>query len=720
MKFWPALFLIVAAVGPPTATQAQYQPLPKLLINRRADGAYMDSLARLAKQHYRDLVTLPQTAQNDTLRFKTLYFLGGLYKWWYSRRDSSLYYGRELISQARKSRNILYEINGKILLEEYYRNGAYDTPQALRLNFELLDLLPKTPFYEVARLRIMLNLSDLYGITKDYANALRYLDQARRLLVKDLTYAGAKTTAMFRIEVAQHTGSVYNQQDNFAESEKHYLMAETLLNDYASEINQAFVYDDLGELYLKHEQYERALLYAKKAEAIWDRIKTPAESHSWGTLSCAYAGLGQHERAVYYAQKVLQLPKPNKFVREQAHKALYLVAEHRQDWKNVALHYKNYIAVRDTIAADQRSLELVSIEKQASYNRLVLQGQQAQQLQAQRLLTMQKQAELDRVRADAQANLLTKKALIAEQKRRFDNERAQLTLSRQQIAQRIQQQTFDQRALQQENQTQQNWIFFVTSSLLLLVGLLALLLYSAQLRKRKVETELRLAREREDADLRIIQTQEAERQRIAADLHDDLGGTLATLRRRLVDIGQYLHEPDGLRAFDALQPLIQKSSDDLRRIAHNLMPPEFARIGLRAALEQLMRSQPSQPTRFSFVTSGTEQRLATDTELNAYRIVSELIQNIGKHAQANRAAMQLLYHTDHLTITVEDDGLGSLAVSPVDEPVGIGLKNSNLRAEYIGATLWRDVSEGGTLVVLTVPYPAPVYAARITQSNPPD
>ncbi|GAB3642934.1 sensor histidine kinase [Spirosoma arcticum] len=218
----------------------------------------------------------------------------------------------------------------------------------------------------------------------------------------------------------------------------------------------------------------------------------------------------------------------------------------------------------------------------------------------------------------------------------------------------------------------------------------------------------------------VIQTQESERQRIAADLHDDLGGTLATLRRRLTDLRQYLHEPEGLGAFDALQPLIQKSSADLRRIAHNLMPPEFARIGLRSALQQLVHTQPSQPTRFSFITSGNEQKLPIDTELNAYRIVSELVQNIGKHAQANRAALQLLYHTDHLTITVEDDGLGSRAVALMHEPMGIGLKNSNLRAEYIGATLWRDVSEGGTLVVLTIPYPAPVYAAPSTQPNPPD
>ena len=218
----------------------------------------------------------------------------------------------------------------------------------------------------------------------------------------------------------------------------------------------------------------------------------------------------------------------------------------------------------------------------------------------------------------------------------------------------------------------------------------------------------------------VIQTQEVERQRLAADLHDDLGGTLATLRRRLDDMRQRTTDADTQRAFADAEPLIQKSSDDLRRISHNLMPPEFARLGLSPALEQLVRNQPRQPTRFSFVLSGQETKLPLDIELNAYRIVSELVQNIHKHAQAGRAAVQVLYQADKVTITVEDDGLGNRSVTKPTESTGIGLKNSSLRAEYIGATLWRDVSEAGTLVVLDIPYPSPLYAARTSLPNSPN
>ncbi len=226
-----------------------------------------------------------------------------------------------------------------------------------------------------------------------------------------------------------------------------------------------------------------------------------------------------------------------------------------------------------------------------------------------------------------------------------------------------------------------------------------------------------MTQQQHETNSRIIQTQETERQRIAADLHDDLGGTLATLRRRLDDIRLRTTDVGTQQAFADAEPLIQKSSDDLRRISHNLMPPEFVRIGLRHALEQLVNNQPSRPTQFTFIVSGEDHKLPVDTELNAYRIISELIQNINKHAQASRAAVQLLYRDDRLTITVEDDGLGNRAMINSNEIIGIGLKNSSLRAEYIGATLWRDPSEAGTLVVLDIPYSTPLYAARNSLPN---
>jgi signal transduction histidine kinase len=230
-------------------------------------------------------------------------------------------------------------------------------------------------------------------------------------------------------------------------------------------------------------------------------------------------------------------------------------------------------------------------------------------------------------------------------------------------------------------------------------------------RQQNFRLQLSLAEEQSRANDVIIQTQETERQRIAQDLHDDLGGTLATIRQRLADIRQRIPDTSTQRAFDDLEPLIEKSGQDLRRIAHNLMPPDFDRLGLVASAEQLVRAIPPRPTRFEFVTSGTVQPLSVAIELNIYRIVSELVQNIQKHAGANRASVQLLYEENQLTVLVEDDGVG-ISSEKLANGAGMGLKNAMLRANYIGATVQRETGEGGTFVVLEVPYPIPDHASR--------
>lgn len=202
----------------------------------------------------------------------------------------------------------------------------------------------------------------------------------------------------------------------------------------------------------------------------------------------------------------------------------------------------------------------------------------------------------------------------------------------------------------------------------------------------------------------IVQTQEEERQRIAADLHDGLGGTLTTIRRRLADLREQIKNRNIEKELDELDPLIQKSSEDLRRISHNLMPPEFERIGFANSLKQFVHKIPSQPTTFQFMVSGDVRKLQLDVELNAYRIVSEMVQNIFKHAHATRASVQLLYHSDFLRVVIKDNGIGDNGKKSQVLNSGMGLKNSKLRASYIGADLRRESGEAGTFIILDVPY----------------
>ncbi|MBO0933119.1 sensor histidine kinase [Fibrella aquatilis] len=208
---------------------------------------------------------------------------------------------------------------------------------------------------------------------------------------------------------------------------------------------------------------------------------------------------------------------------------------------------------------------------------------------------------------------------------------------------------------------------------------------------------LRLNEVEQETTRRIMQAQEDERQQLAANLHDDLGGTLSALRGELSRTNETNPE---------LAPAIrltERAVDDLRLISHHLMPTAFAQKGLRQVLEEAVdlanRAQTEATVRL--VGHGQEHRLPPDREINTYRIVRELLANALKHAQAGQITLQLIYYDTFLYASVEDDGKG------IGEPTrsqGIGLKTTRLRADYLHATLITESGPMGTLVSLEVPY----------------
>jgi signal transduction histidine kinase len=208
---------------------------------------------------------------------------------------------------------------------------------------------------------------------------------------------------------------------------------------------------------------------------------------------------------------------------------------------------------------------------------------------------------------------------------------------------------------------------------------------------------LRLNQVEQETTRRVMQAQEEERQQLAANLHDDLGGTLAALRGEL----SRTHEADPELA--TAIGLTELAVNDLRLISHHLMPTAFVQKGLLQVLEEAVelanRTSPSRPVRL--VSFGQEHRLAPERELNTYRVVRELLSNALKHAEATAITVQLIYYDLFLYASVEDDGKG---IARQKQPQGIGLKNIQLRADFLHATLTTESGPSGTLVAIEVPY----------------
>lgn len=241
-----------------------------------------------------------------------------------------------------------------------------------------------------------------------------------------------------------------------------------------------------------------------------------------------------------------------------------------------------------------------------------------------------------------------------------------------------------------------NWLLpgFLLEQIILAFGLT--IRYN-RFRQQNLNLQLTLAQERNQTTTQVINAQEAERKRLAADLHDDLGATLATIKGQLETL------PDPQPELARPIGLMKRAITDLRHIAHNLMPPEFVNMGLTEALrETVRRAEAGSAIQFLFIDHGQQRRLDNDTELTIYRIAIELINNAIKHAKARSITVQLIFYPDYVSLLVEDDGQGYVVERPAN-PVGIGLRTIRSRVTWLKSTLLVDSGERGTTITLDVP-----------------
>ncbi|RDB05900.1 tetratricopeptide repeat-containing sensor histidine kinase [Runella aurantiaca] len=263
-------------------------------------------------------------------------------------------------------------------------------------------------------------------------------------------------------------------------------------------------------------------------------------------------------------------------------------------------------------------------------------------------------------------------------------------------------------SLEKEIEEQRNTNIAIVILFVSIFLILVLVFRSINFKRAMVQAKFELSEQNQKLSQQIIQTQDSEQQRIAADLHDDLGGTIATVNAKLSQlvgaesISQIKH---GI--VDTLK-ISAKAGDQIRQISHNLMPPDLEKVGLVLLIqERIVQLNENEKPQFRCLIFGTERRLSLEKELNIYRILSELIHNIQKHAQAKTASVQFFFHEDILTITVEDDGVGDTLEKNREKSWGIGLKNVFSRVNYLHARLHTDSSEQGTTIILEVPYDAP-------------
>ncbi len=199
----------------------------------------------------------------------------------------------------------------------------------------------------------------------------------------------------------------------------------------------------------------------------------------------------------------------------------------------------------------------------------------------------------------------------------------------------------------------------------------------------------------------MVAGQEAERNRIASDLHDSLGGTLSALKLQFEHVVMDEELSDD-RPFHHIYKLIDGACSEVREIARNLKPASLEKIGLEAAIRDLINKyNANSNVDMTFNTYVGDIELEYDTKLNLYRIIQELLNNVIKHAEASEVDVQLSKAEDELIVKVEDDGKG-FNMNWVKK--GLGLDSMQSRVNVLKGDLNIDTAPGrGTSVIIHIP-----------------
>lgn len=258
-------------------------------------------------------------------------------------------------------------------------------------------------------------------------------------------------------------------------------------------------------------------------------------------------------------------------------------------------------------------------------------------------------------------------------------------------------------------------------ALLLLPALLAAVV-SLQRRWRESEKRNYAERERERQSYvaGLVQAQEAERHRIAQEIHDDTIQTLMAIANKSDSLSASADIAVSRRGTAWIKEEVLKTVDDLRRLSMNLRPSILDNFGLVSGVEWLVNASNLQNScQFDVRVEGDERELPDIAEVTVFRVIQEAIQNVHRHAHALTGVVAMRFDADCLRVTVSDDGIGfrqpeRLSTYAVEGKLGlVGIEQ---RILSIGGWVRLDTrAYGGTTLSFAIPYqPAPPVLSGAT------
>jgi two-component system NarL family sensor kinase len=231
--------------------------------------------------------------------------------------------------------------------------------------------------------------------------------------------------------------------------------------------------------------------------------------------------------------------------------------------------------------------------------------------------------------------------------------------------------------------------------------------------KRRITDELNSAEVAlRNLPARLLQVQDAERRRIAREMHDSVGQLVAAVSMNLSAVREQSDRLDakGAKAVAETIILVGEIERELRTISHLLHPPLLDEAGLGSALRWYV-DEFSERSKISVDLSISPdfERLPHDMEIAVFRIVQECLTNIHRHSGSATATINMVAEDSRIVVRVQDSGKGiplkrQQELNSTDR-TGVGFRGMRERVRQLGGSLKIQSDSNGTVIFATLPIP---------------
>jgi signal transduction histidine kinase len=508
-----------------------------------------------------------------------------------------------------------------------------------------------------------------YSRMNNHDEALVYLEKALALALH------TKNETLIANTYTNIAG-IYMPQYKHEESLKQYMKALQIYEKTGNQKGCMIVLEYIAKIHSMLRNYDRSIYYLEQSKAIAEELNDPKIlSRIFYQLGVIYCSNEMYDKALEVTLKAVGIRHANNYTVLEAY-AMYLVAniyvDGFQDY-NKAEKYVN----EALLLAEKYDIVDVFMNLKLILAKIYLNQERYQECDAiASMIYEMDSVNIERgmntvpmiIRANIflgneakAASFLSKHAAFVKQS---NNKSLHQSLSEMEV--KYESEKKDMRITKMEKEKALYiWIGIAGGALLLSLLVLSFFLQRLAVNKRKLAEQQVKQLEQEQqiiATQSVIDGETAERKRLARDLHDSLGGMLSIVKLNLDDVD---HLQDA-------REMLDKSINELRRVAHHLMPKSLLCCGLKTALEDFCKAIPN--AQFDYYGDGS--RLDDRIEMLIYRSALELVNNAIKYAKASTIFIQLVQDSDRISLKVEDNGCGFDTETVV---AGMGLENLRTR-----------------------------------------